>query len=87
MAVCPHCDSRLLKWAVPQTPFTESASEFYRVCFNDECAYLLGGWDAMAAQGNIGVSHRFMYNPDLDSCGSLPVPDLRALRESIVAET
>jgi SAM-dependent methyltransferase len=83
---CPHCDSRLSKWAVPQTPFTESASEVYRVCFNDRCPHLLAGWDAMAVQGNRGLSHRFMYDPDLNACGSLPVPDLWALRESIVAE-
>ena len=83
---CPYCDSRLKKWAVPQTPFTEYDTEFMYICFDDRCPFLVGGWDTMNRQGNHGFSCRFMYDPDRDVCISVPVPSLRALRESIVEE-
>jgi hypothetical protein len=81
---CPHCDQRLNKWAVPQTPFTEWDEEFMYICFNDRCPYLLRGWDAMERQGNRGFSYRLMYNPGNDRCTPVPIPSLGALRESIV---
>jgi SAM-dependent methyltransferase len=83
---CPYCDSNLLKWAVPQTPFTEWDEEFLHVCFNDRCPYLLRGWDAMVRQGNGGFSYRLMFNPGNQRCMCLPVPSLNALRDSIVEE-
>ncbi len=83
---CPYCGERLRKWAVPQTPFTEYDLEHLYVCFNDRCPFLVRGWDAMHRQGNLGFSHRFMYMRERNACGSLPVPSLRALRESIVDE-
>jgi SAM-dependent methyltransferase len=83
---CPYCDSPLAKWAVPQTPFTEYDTEFMYVCFEDSCPFLVGGWDALSRQGNLGFSCRFMYDPERDVCLSVPVPSLRALRESIVDE-
>jgi SAM-dependent methyltransferase len=83
---CPYCSSKLSKWAVPQTPFTEYDTEFMYVCFEDSCPFLVGGWDAMSRQGNLGFSCRFMYDPDRDVCLSVPVPSLLALRESIVEE-
>jgi SAM-dependent methyltransferase len=81
---CPYCEVPLKKWAVPQTPFTEWDVEFLWICFNDGCPFLIRGWDGMVQQGNIGFSHRMMFNPDRDTCGSLPVPSLSALREGIV---
>jgi SAM-dependent methyltransferase len=83
---CPYCASRLKKWEVPQTPFTEYDSEFMYVCFDDQCPFLVRGWDTMSSQGNHGFSCRFMYDPARDVCLSVPVPSLRALRESIVEE-
>lgn len=81
---CPYCGDGLRRWAVPQTPFTEWDQEFLYLCFNDRCPYLVRGWQAMARQGNAGFSYRLMYNPGNDRCMPIPVPDLRALRESIV---
>jgi len=81
---CPHCSEPLRRWAVPQTPFTEYDVEFLQVCFNDECPFVVRGFDSMARQGNLGFSHRFMYVRERDLCGSLPVPSLHALRDSIV---
>jgi SAM-dependent methyltransferase len=83
---CPYCDRPLSKWAVPQTPFTEWDTEHFWICFNDRCPFLIQGWNTMNEQGNRGFSHRFRYDRERDHCGSIPVPTLGALRESIVAE-
>lgn len=81
---CPHCDQRMEKWAVPDTPFTEWDNDFLYICFNDTCPYLLRGWEAMADQGNVGFSYRLMYDPKRDAFHPVPVPTLGALREHIV---
>jgi len=81
---CPHCIERLLKWQLPQNPFTEWDMEFLFVCFNDTCPFLVRGWEVMYRQGNMGLSYRFAYNPDRDQCMSVPVPNLHALKEGIV---
>jgi SAM-dependent methyltransferase len=83
---CPYCDSRLKKWAVPQTPFTRYDSEFMYICFDDRCPFLVRGWDTMSRQGVHGLSCRFMYDRIRDACLSVPVSNLRALRESIVED-
>ncbi len=80
---CPHCDVRLSKWKLPQTPFTEWPNEFFYVCFNDECPYFIRGWDSMGAQGNPG-SYRFMFNHLRGTTHPLPVPNRAALRDGIV---
>jgi SAM-dependent methyltransferase len=80
----PHCGEGLLKWAVPQTPFTEWDVDFMHVCFNDECSYLVRGWEVMNQQGNRGLSYRFTYNSHRDQCLSIPVPNLHALKDGII---
>ncbi len=82
---CPHCDLRLSKWKLPQTPFTEWPNEFFYVCFNDECPYFIKGWDSMGAQGNPG-SYRFMFNHLRGTAHPLPVPSRAALKDGIVSE-
>jgi SAM-dependent methyltransferase len=81
---CPHCEQRLLKWEVPQNPFTQWDVDFMYVCFNDECPYLVQGWEVMKQQGNSGISYRFTYNSYRDQCLSVPVPNLQALKEGII---
>jgi SAM-dependent methyltransferase len=81
---CPHCGSRLSRWAVPQTPFTEWDTEHMYVCFDDGCPYYRRGWGAMHRQGNPGFSHRFMFDPDRRVCTSVPVHSPWALRDGIV---
>ena len=83
---CPHCNEKLEKWEVPETPFVEWASEFHYICFNDECPYFNEGWSVMAAQNN-PCSYRFMYDPSSGGCHSIPVPTKDALRENIVQTT
>jgi SAM-dependent methyltransferase len=81
---CPHCNKGLLKWSVPQSPFTQWDVDFMYVCFNDECPYLVRGWDVMNRQGNRGLSYRFAYNSYRNYCLSIPVPNLHALKEGII---
>ena len=83
---CPYCGSRLSRWAVPQTPFTEWDTEHMYVCFDDSCPYYLRGWLSMHRQGNMGFSHRFMFDPDRRVCTSIPVHGPHALRGGIVDE-
>jgi hypothetical protein len=80
---CPHCDRRLSKWAVPDSPFNEWPSEFQYVCFNDSCDYFVEGWATLAAQGAFG-SYRFMYDPSTDGCHPVAVLSANAFREGIV---
>jgi SAM-dependent methyltransferase len=82
---CPYCDEPLSKWAVPQTPFTQWDTEYFWICFNDACPFLVQGWDVMNAQGNRGFSHRFRYDSAREACGAMPVPSRGALRDGIVA--
>jgi hypothetical protein len=75
----------MLKWAVPQTPFTEWDVPYMYICFNDDCPYLVRGWRAMERQGMGGFSYRAMYNPSSDAFYPVPVASLRALRDGIIA--
>jgi SAM-dependent methyltransferase len=81
---CPHCDARLNQLPVPITPFTEWPSEFVYVCMNDQCSYFLMGWSTMIAQGGSG-SYRFMYEPTIDNCYSVPVYSRADLTEHVIA--
>jgi SAM-dependent methyltransferase len=80
---CPHCQQRLAKWQVPQTPFVEWSSTHQFICFNDDCPHYARGWRTFENQGIPG-SYRFMYDPDSDCCYSVPVLTPTALRASIV---
>jgi SAM-dependent methyltransferase len=71
---CPYCEERLGKFELPASPFCEWSNEYMYVCFNNDCPYLISGWDIMAAQGTPGFSYRLMYNPDLDRCMPTPLP-------------
>ena len=81
---CPHCGQRLRKWAVPQTPFTEWDNEYMHICFNDDCPYLLRGFEAMSRQGNTGNSYRLMYNPATGSVGPVMVQSMDMLKDGII---
>lgn len=80
---CPHCDSPLKKWEVPQSIFLQWPNEYFYICFNDECPYFLGGWEAMAAQGR-HCSYRLMYDDLTDSCQPAPVVNRETLRDGLI---
>ncbi len=83
---CPYCGERLLKWAVPDNPYSTWSNDFMYICFNDACPYLVRGWTVMNEQGNTGVSYRLMFNPERNVCVPIPVPTLSALKDGIVEE-
>ena len=82
---CPYCEEKLLKFELPPNPFSEWPDEYVYVCFNNDCSYLISGWDTMAAQGNIGFSYRLMYNPTLKKCMPTPVPSGAAAASAVIA--
>jgi len=83
---CPHCGQRMKKWAVPDSPFNIWQNEYMYICFNDECPYLVRGWDVMSRQGNAAVSYRQMFNPENGCLSPMPVPSLKVLKDGIVEE-
>jgi len=82
---CPHCESRLKKWRVPDGASWNE--EFFYVCFNDDCPYYKKGWDWMAEKYNQNASYRHMINPTTGASSPLPVWSDSATREMIVPDT
>ncbi|MHC4405443.1 MAG: ogr/Delta-like zinc finger family protein [Planctomycetota bacterium] len=82
---CPHCESRLKKWRVPDG--ASWSEEFFFVCFNDDCSYYKDGWAWMKEQFNQEASYRYMVNPTTGAASPLPVWSNAATREMIVEET
>jgi hypothetical protein len=83
---CPHCGHKLSKWAVPNDPFSTWCSEFFFICFNDECPYLMRGWRTMNEQGNGGWSYRYAYDPERDGFMPMPIVSLLSLKDGIVSQ-
>jgi SAM-dependent methyltransferase len=77
---CPYCEEALEKFELPVSPFCEWPNEYMYICFNNDCPYLISGWDVMAAQGSPGFSYRLMYNPDLNRCMPTPLASTHAER-------
>ena len=68
-----------------QYHLSEWPNDYMYVCFNNDCPYLISGWDTMAAQGNPGFSYRLMYDPALDRCMPTPMPCTRAASTAVGA--
>jgi len=83
---CPHCGLKMKKWIIPDSPFNTWQNEYMYICFNDECPYLVRGWDVMSRQGNASMSYRQMFNPENGSLAPIPVPNLKALKDGIIEE-
>jgi hypothetical protein len=79
---CPHCESPLKKWRVPDE--ATWSEEFFFVCFNDECSYYKAGWDWMKERYNQRASYRYAVNPTTGGALPLPVWSEFAIREMIV---
>ena len=82
---CPHCDTRLSKWRVPDGSSWEE--EFFFVCFNDDCSYYKNGWSWMKEQFNQNASYRYAVNPTTGASSPLPVWSDQATREMIVDDS
>lgn len=82
---CPHCNSRLSRWRVPDE--ATWSEEFFFVCFNDECQYYKDGWRWMKERYNQHASYRYAFNPTTGTPLPLPVWSSSATREMIVDES
>jgi len=81
---CPHCESRLSKWRVPEeSTWTE---EFFWVCFNDDCPYYKQGWDWMKQHYGQHASYRYAISPAKGASSMIPVWSETATREMIVED-
>ncbi len=81
---CPYCGNQLVKWAVP--PGTSWGEGFHFVCFNDECPYLVRGWQWMWNRYQVQASYRHRYDPSTGETGPLPVWSMNALKNNIINE-
>jgi hypothetical protein len=82
---CPHCETRLSKWRVPDEASWND--EFFFVCFNNDCSYYKDGWTWMEQQFKQKASYRYAVNPNTGASSPLPVWSDSATREMIVDET
>ncbi len=82
---CPHCDTRLSKWRVPDGASWDD--EFFLVCFNDQCSYYREGWAWMLENYNQKASYRYSVSPSTGAASPLPVWSDKATREMIVNDT
>ncbi len=80
--LCPHCGSRMLRWANPQGG--SWGGEFQYVCFHDDCPYYERGWAWMQSQYNVAASYRYRLDPETGQHGPLPVRSPQALRSDII---
>jgi hypothetical protein len=80
--ICPHCGVKMKKWRIP--PQTTWSSEFFFVCFNDECTYYVRGWEHMDKSTQVRCSYRHRYDPESGSCGPLPVWSSDAGKSDII---
>ena len=81
---CPHCESRLKKWRVPEESSWDD--EYFFVCFNDDCSYYQKGWAWMKEQYGHVASYRYAINPNTGGSLMIPVWSDSATREMIVED-
>ena len=78
---CPHCNSPLRKWRVPDE--ASWAEEFFLACFNNDCSYYQQGWVWMKEQYNQHASYRYAFNTNTGTSLMIPVWDDNATREML----
>lgn len=86
---CPHCGQKMLTWEVPPYSFSDGlgwGTTFLYVCFNDECPFLVDGWERMMTYYGQKASYRAMCNPDTMEMGAVPVFSREALKGGIYDE-
>ena len=82
---CPYCNAALERWDVPDDPFCQWDNEYVLVCLNNDCPYFQGGFEVMAAQGNLGFSYRLLYDPDRNVFQPVALPNPATVRKSMLA--
>ncbi len=80
--VCPHCETALQAFELPDNTGWESA--FHLACFNDECSYFVRGWDHMESNFAVKASYRYRVDPATGNHSPLPVWSSDALKDRII---
>lgn len=81
--LCPYCGEKLYEWKITDNPWSTWDHDLF-ACINDACPYVVLGWEEMYRQGNPGISYRFVYDKLKDCSLTIPVPNLNAIKDSIV---
>lgn len=79
---CVHCGQPMLRTEAP--PMSNFVSEWFYICFNDECSYFERGWKWMEEKYGSKTSYRYKEDPFTGEKGPIPVWSGDALREFII---
>ncbi|MCP4569388.1 MAG: hypothetical protein GY841_17575 [FCB group bacterium] len=82
--ICPKCGQPMNKWLPPEGTTWEQSPQY--VCFNDECAYYIKGWEWMREKYQQLASYRHRYDPVTKQSGPLPVWSADAHKDKIVED-
>lgn len=82
--ICPHCNERMKKWRVPD--YSTWSSDYFYVCFNDQCPYFVKGWEHLEQSVQQHMSYRHYYDPFRKACGPLPAYSKSALKGDIIED-
>ncbi len=82
--VCKHCGEPMKKWKTPMMGSWDT--DWFWVCFNDDCDYFERGWDWMMSQFYVTSSYRYRIDPATGEEGPLPVWSTDALKNGIIEE-
>jgi hypothetical protein len=80
--VCPHCDTKLLAFELPDG--TGFEGEFQLACFNDECPYYVRGWQHMESKYAVKASYRYRVDPTNGTSSPLAVWSKDAIKDRII---
>ena len=82
--VCPHCDGLTVKMSLPLEAGYDT--DFFYVCFNDECPYFIRGKRLMWEKYRVQSSYRYRVNPVNGKPAPLPVWSKDAMKNHIIKD-
>ncbi len=74
--LCPHCNTEMTLWEVPQITFSDGLGwgvPYMFVCFNDKCPSYKEGWDNLRDTMDYKASYRCINYPGSDKFEYMPV--------------
>jgi len=73
---CPHCDTAMSIWEVPEINFSDGlgwGSPYMFVCFNDNCSSYKEGWNHLMNDMENHASYRCINSPGSSNFEYMPV--------------